>query len=254
MPTAVQTVADALLAARRHQRPADAAPLEGLLEQAEDAYRVQDQVAQAAGWFEGFPRHWKSGGPSRSQVLTHAPLPPQQVFSSHADARGTHFNLRLIEAEVALRLGREVTPEDAQAFNPAAPHQWLDGMTVSIEIVDSRWQQMRSAAPLLKLADLQSHGALVLGEWIPFEARDWPAQRAVVSIGNAAPREFRGTHSMGDPAWVLPGWLKHATRDGGTVPAGTVVTTGTWCGMLPAAAGDRVTARFDGIGEACLQL
>jgi 2-keto-4-pentenoate hydratase len=254
MPTAVQTVADALLAARRHQRPADAAPLEGLLEQAEDAYRVQDQVAQAAGWFEGFPRHWKSGGPSRSQVLTHAPLPPQQVFSSPADARGTHFNLRLIEAEVALRLGREVTPEDAQAFNPAAPHQWLDGMTVSIEIVDSRWQQMRTAGPLLKLADLQSHGALVLGEWQPFSPRDWAQQACTVTIGAGAPQAFRGTHSLQDPAWLLPTWLRHATRHGATVPRGTVVTTGTWCGMLEAQRGDRVRVEFEGIGSAEVQL
>jgi 2-keto-4-pentenoate hydratase len=53
---------------------------------------------------------------------------------------------------------------------------------------------------------------------------------------------------------VLAAWLRHLTRDGATVPAGTVVTTGTWCGMLPAAAGDRVDVRFDGIGSAQLQL
>jgi 2-keto-4-pentenoate hydratase len=59
---------------------------------------------------------------------------------------------------------------------------------------------------------------------------------------------------MADPVWVLPAWLRHATRDGATVPAGTVVTTGTWCGLLPAMQGDLVRARFDGIGEASVQL
>jgi 2-keto-4-pentenoate hydratase len=38
------------------------------------------------------------------------------------------------------------------------------------------------------------------------------------------------------------------------MPVGTVVTTGTWCGMLPAAAGDLVTARFDDVGQASVQL
>jgi 2-keto-4-pentenoate hydratase len=38
------------------------------------------------------------------------------------------------------------------------------------------------------------------------------------------------------------------------VPAGTVITTGTWCGLLPAQPGDRVVVRFDGVGEAAVQV
>jgi 2-keto-4-pentenoate hydratase len=74
-----------------------------------------------------------------------------------------------------------------------------------------------------------------------------------VRIGDSSNR-FVGTHSLGHPAWLLPTWLKHATRDGATVPAGTVVTTGTWCGLLAAAAGDLVQVTFEGIGEASVQL
>jgi 2-keto-4-pentenoate hydratase len=33
-----------------------------------------------------------------------------------------------------------------------------------------------------------------------------------------------------------------------------VVTTGTWCGMLVAHAGDLVQVRFEGIGSASVQL
>lgn len=244
----------ALAGAHRQRRTIAAAPFEPLLKEAEQAYGVQDEVARTMGWFDRpVPQHWKSGGPSRTATLTHAGLPPQHVWTSPADARGTHFNWRLIEAEVALRLGRDVTPADAQAFNPAAAHQWLDGMAVSIEIVDSRWEN-RAASALLKLADLQSHGALVLGAWKPFAPRDWATQGCIVQIGNAAPQSFQGTHSLGDPAWLLPVWLRHATRHGATVPRGTVVTTGTWCGMLEAQQGDRVKAVFEGIGEAEVQL
>jgi 2-keto-4-pentenoate hydratase len=248
-------VAEALATARRQQRPADAAPLESLLQEPEQAYEVQDAVARSLGWFDGpVARHWKSGGPSRTAPLTHAGLPPQQVWSSPADARSAPFNLRLIEAEIALRLARDVPPADARAIDPAAAHQWLDGMAVSIEIVDSRWQQARTAGALLKLADQQSHGALVLGAWQPFAARDWAQQSCSVQIGGAAAQTFRGTHSLGDPAWLLPIWLRHLTRHGATVPKGTIVTTGTWCGLLDAHQGDRVRAVFDGIGEAEVQL
>jgi 2-keto-4-pentenoate hydratase len=254
MSSPVQTVAEALLQAWKQQRPVDAAPLEPLLKSPDDAYAVQDRVAQGSMWFGGVPRHWKSGGPARTALLTHAPLPPVRVWPSPADARQVHFNLRLIEAEVALRLARDVTPADAAALSHETAPALVDAMTVSIEIVDSRWQQARDAGNLLKLADLQSHGALVLGEWKPFAARDWAQQACVVRIGSAAPQAFRGTHSLEDPAWLLPVWLRHATRGGATIPRGTVVTTGTWCGLLEARKGDKVRAVFEGIGEAEVQL
>lgn len=249
-------VAQALLKARGEGRPCDADALAGLLQAPEDAYAVQAWVArELQGPDAPFPRHWKSGGPSREAVLTHAPLPPEGVWPSPADAGGWHFNCRLIEAEIALRLGRAVTPQQAATLSQQQAAALVDAMAVSIEVVDSRWRQGPLAAPaLLKLADLQSHGALVLGPWQPFVARDWAAQACTVRIGKAAPVERRGTHSLGDPAWLLPAWLRHATRDGQAVPAGTVVTTGTWCGMLPAAAGDLVTARFEGVGKASVQL
>lgn len=255
MASPVQTVAEALAAAHRQHRPVDATPLEGLLREPEDAYAAQEQVGRSLGWFDQpVPRHWKSGGPSRTAPLTHAPLPPQHVWGSPADGRGTHFNLRLIEAEVALRLARDVTPAEAQAMQPEATQPWLDGMTVSIEVVDSRWQQARSAGALLKLADMQSHGALALGEWKPYVPRDWAQQECTVQIGAAPAQSFRGTHSFADPAWLLPTWLRHLTRHGATVPRGTIVTTGTWCGLLEAKAGDKVRAVFEGIGEAEIQL
>jgi len=122
-------------------------------------------------------------------------------------------------------------------------------------VVDSRWAEGLQAPALAKLADLQSHGALVLGEWQPFDpTRDWTAQVCTVRIGRQPPREFCGTHSMADPAFVLLAWLRHATRDGAVVPAGTVLTTGTWCGMLPAQAGDEVEVRFEAIGHAVVRL
>lgn len=255
MTSPVATVATALLQARRAQRPTDAGPLEKLLQSAEDAYAVQDEVARQSSWFTAaVPGHWKSGGPSRSAVLTHAGLPPANVRPSPADFRDVHFNLRLIEAEVALRLARDVGAAEAAALSPEGAAGLVDAMTVSIEVVDSRWLDMRAAPALLKLADLQSHGALALGEWVPFAPRDWSRQSCTVAIGEGAPQSFTGTHSLADPAWLLPTWLQHVTRHGATVPRGTVVTTGTWCGMLEAKRGDRVRAVFEGIGSAEVQL
>lgn len=234
-----------LLAARRSglAQPAPELP------DAATAYAVQGAVAQALGWFGGaVPRHWKSGGAGREAVLTHAPLPPAGVFSSPADLRGRPFHFRGIEAEIALRLAEPVDAARAASDRPVA----IDAMCVSIEVVDSRWTEGVQAPALAKLADLQSHGALVLGDWVPYAPRDWAAQVVQVRIGDAL-QVFRGTHALGDPAWGLGAWLRHASRDGTMLPAGTVVTTGTWCGLPMAAPGDAVHVAFEGIGEAALR-
>lgn len=248
-----QAVADALLRARSMKQPVDDAPLANALHGPDDAYRAQDLVAQALG-NAGSPRYWKSGGASRPAVLTHAALPEFGVKPSPADLRGMHFNMRLIEAEVALRLAKDIDTATAATLEHQDANGLVDAMCVSIEIVDSRWRRGREADALMKLADLQSHGALVLGEWKPFAPRDWSRQLCTVRIGDAAPAQFTGTHSLDDPAWLLPIWLRHATRNGATVARGTVVTTGTWCGVLTAQEGDLVRVTFDGIGEASVQL
>jgi 2-keto-4-pentenoate hydratase len=247
----IEQVTAALLRARRERQPVAVASLADALADAASAYAVQDAVAAQGALNPG--RWWKSGGATIASV-THAALPAAGVRESPADLRDWHFNWRGVEAEVALRLGRAVTPAEAAALVPDAAAALVDAMAVSIELVDSRWIDGRQAPALLKLADLQSHGALVLGAWIPFAPRDWAAQSCTVRIGAAAPQLFRGTHSFGDPAAHLSLWLRHATRQGATVPAGTVVTTGTWCGLPMAQAGDVVHVAFDGIGEATVQL
>nr|WP_316639776.1 fumarylacetoacetate hydrolase family protein [uncultured Roseateles sp.] len=246
---------DCLIQARRQGLTPSALDWADALPDAAAAYAAQDQVAAALGWFGDAPaRHWKSGGPSREAALTHAALPPVAVRASPADFSDLKFHGLGIEAEVALRLGREVSPELAALLTPESAESLIDAMTVSVEIVASRWREAGAAPALLRLADQQSHGALALGEWQPYRRRDWATQRCEVQIGDQAATSHTGTHSLGDPAWLLPQWLRHLTRHGASVPAGTIVTTGTWCGLLPASTGDTVSVAFDGLGQVSLRL
>ena len=151
-----------LIKARRSGQPSKAAG--ACLTDAKAAYAVQDAVAHALGWFDAEPaRHWKSGGPSRASTLTHAPLPPQGVWTSPAQAAEWPFYWRGIEAEIALRLQYDVDAALAMTLNESCARELVDAMCVSIEVVDSRWQKALEAPPFAKLADLQSHGALILG-------------------------------------------------------------------------------------------
>ncbi|MFT3813130.1 MAG: fumarylacetoacetate hydrolase family protein [Acidovorax sp.] len=252
----IDKAAQALVQARRSGEPVPAAGLADAIASVDDAYAVQQRVADALGWCSGTEaaRHWKSGGPSRTAPLTHAPLPPGGVWASPARAGNWPFRVRGIEAEIALRLGSEVDAALAATLDASSAQALVAAMAVSIEVVDSRWSEGLRARPLAMLADAQVHGALVLGEWRPFAPRDWTAQTCRVQVGAQAPVERCGDYALGDPAWLLPAWLRHATRDGRRVATGTVVTTGTWAGILWAAAGDLVTVEFPGIGNASVQL
>ena len=247
----LEFVIDALAQARSGHGLADAAPLADSLATLEEAYAVQQAVA-ARCWPFGLVavQYWKTGAPSRQAAQTHARLPEAGIWRSPAHS-GQAFAMRGIEAEIALRLAVPVDAQRAAALDRDGACRLVESMAVAIEVVDSRWREGLEAPALLKLADLQSHGALVLGPWVPFDAgHDWSAQRCRVQVGEAPSEEFVGTHSMQDPAWALAAWLRHATQDGQVLPAGSVVTTGTWCGLLQARPGDAVRASFDGVGEA----
>jgi len=257
LPSSLGPVTSALLQACRGGPAADDARLSPLVTSVQEAYRVQEALVRALDTVPASSptaKCWKSGGPSRKQPLTHAPLPCVGVRRTGSNMAGLHLRSPAVEAEVALRLRIDVGPLEAATFSHRDASAVVDAMCVSIGVVDSRWINGRHAPPLLKLADMQSHGALVLGEWKPFEERDWSSQRCRVRVGMSDWMEFEGTHSLRDPAWLLPIWLRHATRDGATLPAGTVVTTGTWCGLLDAAMGERVEAEFPGIGASACQL
>lgn len=251
----LRPVVDALLRAHAGGPAADDGAALPLVSSLEEAYAVQEQLyaALVPGSASTVAPYWKSGGPTRADPMRHAPLPPAGVRSSPCDARELPLRNRWIEAEVALRLGRDVTPAHAERITPHDAHAVVDAIAVSIELVDTRWASGRAAAPLLKVADLVVHGALVLGGFVPFAARRWEEQECRVRIGGGEWRVFHGSLGVGDPAWVLPAWLRHVTRHGATAPAGTVVSTGTWCGLLDAAPGERVDVEFPGIGAAAVQ-
>jgi len=256
MNSPTTALADALVAARRSNSTLDATPWTDTLQDAAQAYEVQDAVASALGWFQSgtVPGCWKSGGGSRTATLTHAPLAPQGVRKSPADFDDMHFHTPGIEAEIALRLGKDITPAKAATLGHEDAASLIDAMAVSVEIVDSRWQDLAATPALLRLADSQVHGALVLGEWKPYAAVDWASQRCETKVGNSETVVREGTHPLADPAWLLPIWLRHVTRHGQTAPAGTVVTTGSWVGVLPCRRGDQVTAEFAGIGAVRLRV
>ena len=233
-----------LIRARREHRRFDLAELQGDLASAEEAYAVQDEVATAMGWFgAGRATAWKAGASKPGDTPNAVPLPPAGVVTSPAQfAAGTFHSIR-IEGEIAFRFGAGLGRGDDWKA-------WIDELVVTIEVVDTRIADVDSASPLVKLADAQQHGALVVGSAIPRRDLDWRNLRATVRRNGETVADTRGGHSLGDPSVLLPWFVAHATARGRDVRAGDLVTAGTWTGVVAARPGDAIDVQFEGVGSA----
>lgn len=239
-------LADLLVAARNSRRQLSLADLPALPANAEEAYRIHDRVADALGWFrDGRVTAWKVGAASADAMPIAVPLPP--IVRSPARFPAGMFHSIGIEAEIAFRF--------RDAVDAAGPgdrfdcETFVDQLVVTIEVVDSRIKESGKAPPLLKLADAQSHGALVVGDAIDWQPIDWRTLRAVVRRNGSLVADTRGGHPLGDPTLLLPWFVRHVAQRIGGVRAGDLVTAGTWVGIVPAQPGDAIEAEFDGVGR-----
>jgi len=239
----IEALARHLVAARRDHVPAVIVPALVPASTAE-AYAVQDRVS-ALLYGDVRPTAWKVGAPNAQAEPTAAPIQSTCVLTSPAHYLEPALEGLSIEAEIAFRVGQDVNGAGAQE-----PAQIFDRMLVSIEICDARIAEPDRAPAWLKLADFQVNAALVLGtgcdDWMACDLR---TQRCVVACDGAIVFDARGGHPLGDPRGLLRWWLVHAAARGGVL-AGDVVTTGSWCGMVPVRAGSTVDVRFEGIGAA----
>lgn len=236
------TIARALLDARRQHRPA---PRTWTLADPAAAYAVQDETVTALGAVTA----WKVGAPSADAEPTCAPLPAVGVVTAGAVLHGPQWQLRGIEVELAVRLGRDLQ-EDDEADAPRLSSAIDAGLPV-IEVVESRLADWRASNPLDQMADLLSHGALVVGAPVPWQPQspiDLRALRVTLAFDGQPVADARGAHPVGT---VLPllGWLaRHARQRGRPLRAGDIVTTGSCTGLLFAWENAHVQAALEGVG------
>lgn len=210
------------------------------------AYAVQDAVVAQLGAVGG----WKVGARSPAMEPTCAPLPASGLLASDSALIGPPWAMRGIEVEVAFRLGRDLQPADA-GLPPADIAQAMDAVLPAVEVVETRLADWRDSDPLAQLADLQSHGALVLGEpaALPPDAVNLRTMQAYLAFDGQPVASTRGANPAAD-VWRLLAWLAfHCVQRGQPLRAGQVITTGSCTGMLFAPDGARVTAQLEGIGR-----
>ena len=216
----------------------------------EAACAVQDATLAAWGGAAG----WKVGAKSPKDEPQAAPLPAVGLLPSGARLFGSAWRLRGVELELALRVARDL-PASPVALEGQALHQAFDAVLPVIEVVESRLDDWFGAAPLARLADLQSHGALVLGDPLPMpgSAPDLRRLEATLSFDGASVAQTTGGNPAAD-LWRLLAWLQvHCAERGQPWRRGQIITTGSCTGMLFAPLGSLVEGRLAGIGPVTLR-
>lgn len=179
------------------------------------------------------PQAWKVGSAGLAAAITSAPLPA--VLPSGTLLSGPRFRRRGVELELALRLARDIDDPERLA-RPGTAAACIASLHAALEVVETRlagWPQV----PLLdKLADLQSHGALVLGDAAPWRPADGlpalPGLAAQLQVQGQTVADTRGGHPAPDLCRLLAELARQAADQGWPLQAGQVITTGSCTGLV----------------------
>ena len=155
-----------------------------------------------------------------------------------------------IEAEIAFCIGRDIEPRSEPLPRDEI---WasVESVHAAIEIVDTRLADWREADRLWVLADNQSNGGFVYApDGIAFRDQSFAEVPVRLTVDGRSRAEGRGGNPAGDPRWLVEWLVNHCARGRGGLRAGTMVTTGSYTGMIFLEPGASVAASFDGIGTA----
>jgi len=256
----IAAAAEAIAAARREGRHLGPLPEPIRPADLDEAYRVQDRVhalLTEAGWgavvghkigatTRSMQRYLKVGHPCAGGVFA-ATMREPGASVPHA-----RFRRVGVECEVAVRLGRDLRPEDAP-FGRAALERAADSYMATIELVDDRYLGWTTLGTPTLVADDFFGAGNVLGAPVrPERAPDLAAAKGRVLVNGAEAATGSGADVMGHPLEALAWLADLCAKRGVTLRAGEFVSTGSMVKPLWLAPGDRVAIEVEGLGRVAL--
>jgi len=161
------------------------------------------------------------------------------------------FTHRVIEAEVGIRVGRDV-PERDGGHTVDSIAEFVEAVTPSIEIVDYRYVDW-SVGALRVAADNAIHGWWIEGEPVEdWRHLDLASLAVTVQTNGEVTTTGTGANALGHPLNVVAWLADELPRFGRQLLAGDLITTGVVTDVFEGQRGDAITAEFDGLGSVAL--
>ncbi len=254
--TSISSWAEALASQIETHQPFEA-PWDEL--SVDDAYRVQDELRRLLEPSRGELGGYKiaAGAQALQQMLgIDRPLGGQihagQLRSSGAQLSAADFVSPALECEVMARLASEV-PASGAPYTRESIAPFVGELIVSFEVIDTRAATVPVLGAAGLIADRCACEGAVLGTAVTV-GDDFDFS----GLGNLAVElEWNGEivdtgvtgNAMGHPLEGLAWVANHLAAQGRQLRSGDVVLTGAAFSPKPAAVGDRVTYRIEGLGE-----
>ena len=254
-PDAIAAAADELLDMRAIHRVEADLPEQLRPASFDDAYAIQREVVAGLLPAGARPIGFKAActspiaqaalevdAPLFGRLLSHSSRPSGSTLAASG------FVHRVIEAEFAFRLGRDVTPVDG-GHTIESIASFIDAVIPAIEVVDYHYGSWTIGARQVA-ADNAIHGAWVHGSPLTdWRTLDLATTGVTVRVNGVVVTTGSGSAVLGHPLAVMAWIADELPRFGLQLRAGDVVTTGVTTDVFEATAGDEIEAVFDGIGS-----
>ncbi len=159
-----------------------------------------------------------------------------------------------IETEIAVRFKRDLPPRGT-AYTLDEVLDAVDAAFPAIELVKSRYTDMRAVTPLEGMADNVAHAGFVHGadvaNWRSFDLKSLKVKQV---CGGVTQVERIGGNPSGDPLVPLLWLANHLHQFGLHLQAGQIVTTGSTTGLIFVDSQQKVVSSFEGFGEVSVDL
>lgn len=186
--------------------------------------------------------HIGVAGPLPGPLFSRFRHGPGDTLPSH------DLHMRVVEAEFAFRMGRDVHPDDDVL-------DAVDALHLAVELPDSRFTDFAVVGPAQLLADCACASRFVLGPEVPgWRELDLSTAGTALWINGVEAARGSGAAVLGDPRTALARLAAELPGYGHRLRAGDVVTTGTTTPPPTIGAGDAVRADFGDLGSVSLAL
>lgn len=237
--------------ARRDRFTLDTLSPDEIPADADAAYAIQHEILSLNGARIG---GWKIGAKSASGPIQGAPLPAADLHADGARVSREGFAPLGLELEIAFRFGRRFEPSTTP-YSEGEVKAGIASIGATIEIVASRYAAWPDIDKLAQLADLQNHGALIVGEFTPYR-EDFPfmAPSLRFSFDGHDVVEAPAANPAGDPRRLLTWLVNHASSRGIAVTPEMVVTAGSYTGMFFPRTAGTANGRIEGLAPVSVTL
>jgi 2-keto-4-pentenoate hydratase len=250
-PAQIDQAAEHLLAARRARQPGARLPESCRPAELADAIAIQRRVQALLGAATG---GWKCSLPTQERATVYAPIFAASIRRDSPCPVVAHGPTVKIEPEIAFVLRRSLTPRE-HAYGESEVRAAIGETRLVLELLDSRYADPASASFAEILADQINNQGLLVGPVLArgLDARLEGFQVAVEASGRRL-HASDGRHPDGHPLQPLVWLASYLAQLGDGLPAGSIVTTGSYAGALEVPIATPLTIRFGELGQIAVTL